>query len=450
MILGRRVAQLPRAGGGRRSLCAKDRSGSGGRTQTKEAVPLPQELREAAKILEEKPELLEGFAQRISNRTASTLFRIGDKNADGSLSKNEFLNLFSTGGRRHILRVQSSNKSLEKSPSWGQLGTLAAARAVPAVVFGFMDNVIMIVGGDLIEQNIGLVFGLSTMAAAGIGNALSDAAGVASGSAIERRAEAAGLRVPQMSEAAASASSTNAVNYGAQIGGIVLGCAIGMAPLLFMEDRNSEAYKMKQIFDKIDVDKSGYITEDELLEAFEAFGISPQQHTLNMLMREADVVNPDGKISFAEFKILVKRWQQEMGEDVEQRRQKNKQQTSGDATAHGPNADIDIAAGIKAKVEGMEGHQHELRSSPAAVGAGAPYTPQLHQTHIPHHPQHLYAYLSARELPEVLLVEQTLFALHALATLREDAAEHERLTRSLEAVKKHKEARTAGGDGGPE
>ena len=59
------------------------------------------------------------------------------------------------------------------------------------------------------------------MAAAGLGNAMSDAVGIASGSAIEGAAERAGMSAPSMSAAAAAQPITGAVNYAAQVRMIV-------------------------------------------------------------------------------------------------------------------------------------------------------------------------------------------------------------------------------------
>ena len=48
-----------------------------------------------------------------------------------------------------------------------QLRLQMLAAAVPMVGFGFMDNLIMIQAGDLIDTYLGDVLGLSTMTAAG-------------------------------------------------------------------------------------------------------------------------------------------------------------------------------------------------------------------------------------------------------------------------------------------
>ena len=46
------------------------------------------------------------------------------------------------------------------------------------VGFGFMDNIIMIQAGDLIDQHLGVTLGISTLTAAALGNVCSDSSGV--------------------------------------------------------------------------------------------------------------------------------------------------------------------------------------------------------------------------------------------------------------------------------
>ncbi|VDP92384.1 unnamed protein product [Echinostoma caproni] len=48
------------------------------------------------------------------------------------------------------------------------------ANGLPFIGFGFLDNAIMIVAGEYIDLTFASLFGLSTMAAAGLGNLVSD------------------------------------------------------------------------------------------------------------------------------------------------------------------------------------------------------------------------------------------------------------------------------------
>lgn len=51
-------------------------------------------------------------------------------------------------------------------------------QGLPFVGFGFLDNFLMIIMGDWIEGSIGVYFCLSTMAAAALGNTISDVLGL--------------------------------------------------------------------------------------------------------------------------------------------------------------------------------------------------------------------------------------------------------------------------------
>ena len=55
------------------------------------------------------------------------------------------------------------------------------------IIFGIIDNGVMVVSGSAIEQALGTTFGLSTMASAGLGNTLSDIVGIVAGRHIEKK-----------------------------------------------------------------------------------------------------------------------------------------------------------------------------------------------------------------------------------------------------------------------
>ena len=106
------------------------------------------------------------------------------------------------------------------------LGTM-----IPYVAFGFMDNFIMIVAGDAIDGALSVKLGLSTLAAAGLGNMLSDIVGVAAAGTIERQAKTLGYAEPEMSEERSEASDVASARFGGAVAGVSLGCIAGMAPL---------------------------------------------------------------------------------------------------------------------------------------------------------------------------------------------------------------------------
>lgn len=70
------------------------------------------------------------------------------------------------------------------------------------------------------------------MAAAGLGNAVSDAAGVYLGGYIETMATKLGLKDPKLTKAQAKTKKAQMVSTTAAAIGIIVGCLLGMFPLL--------------------------------------------------------------------------------------------------------------------------------------------------------------------------------------------------------------------------
>nr|XP_030122525.3 transmembrane protein 65 isoform X2 [Taeniopygia guttata] len=83
-------------------------------------------------------------------------------------------------------------------PSPGQLRHVFFHNALPFVGFGFLDNAIMIAAGTQIELSIGVVLGISTMAAAALGNLVSDLAGLGLAGYVEALASRLGLSIPDL------------------------------------------------------------------------------------------------------------------------------------------------------------------------------------------------------------------------------------------------------------
>lgn len=159
------------------------------------------------------------------SKRVDDLFKEMDTNSDGVLTKEEFRTFM----ERH--KIEPREEAGDSMPTGRLIGLVLFATAVPYVGFGFMDNFIMIVAGDLIDHKLSTSLGFSTLAAAGLGNLLSDVAGVAAAGTIERRVKAMGCAEPAMSDERASRSD---VSYARIIGamvGVSVGCVIGMAPL---------------------------------------------------------------------------------------------------------------------------------------------------------------------------------------------------------------------------
>ena len=72
---------------------------------------------------------------------------------------------------------------------------------VPFIGFGFFDNLLMILAGDLIETQIGATMHLSVMACAALGNTISDVCGIGLAGYVEVLALRCGLPVPDLPQA---------------------------------------------------------------------------------------------------------------------------------------------------------------------------------------------------------------------------------------------------------
>ncbi|XP_055902482.1 uncharacterized protein LOC129938768 isoform X2 [Eupeodes corollae] len=133
-------------------------------------------------------------------------------------------------------------KAAEKAqpPSSSDLYKIFFVNAVPFVVFGFLDNFCMIMAGDYIEQICGAFMCISTMAAAGLGNTISDILGIGTAFYVERFCAFLGLRPPDLIPIQMEMKeSRRAANLG-RILGITMGCLLGMFPLLFFNNEKVE------------------------------------------------------------------------------------------------------------------------------------------------------------------------------------------------------------------
>lgn len=116
-------------------------------------------------------------------------------------------------------------------PTTKELVLVAIANAIPFVGFGFLDNFIMIVAGDQIELMLNRRFPISTMAAAALGNTVSDVIGIGSVHYVEIFAQKIGFEAPKLTLAQLNLPRTRiAANLGRVIG-VTIGCIIGMTPI---------------------------------------------------------------------------------------------------------------------------------------------------------------------------------------------------------------------------
>mmetsp|Transcript_23174 Transcript_23174/g.42020 ORF Transcript_23174/g.42020 Transcript_23174/m.42020 type:complete len:345 (+) Transcript_23174:161-1195(+) len=119
--------------------------------------------------------------------------------------------------------------------------------AVPFIGFGFMDNTVMIQAGNAIDCSIGVVLGLSTLAAAAIGQIISSGVSVTFGGYVETMARKAGLPSAGFTSAQRQLVSVRRVAMAGNLFGVVIGAALGLVNLLLIDTDRSANLKMEAL-----------------------------------------------------------------------------------------------------------------------------------------------------------------------------------------------------------
>ncbi|VUZ47824.1 unnamed protein product [Hymenolepis diminuta] len=151
----------------------------------------------------------------------------------------ELVNSCSESERKYLCdalqKVSTGDSQLKDSPpiSFQHLRLVFLASATPFIGFGFVDNFIMIIAGEYIDLTLAAVCGFSTMAAAGIGNLISDLCGLGLVGYVERYARLFGVKSPALTESQLKSNRVRRYSNLGRMCGITLGCLIGMMPLLF-------------------------------------------------------------------------------------------------------------------------------------------------------------------------------------------------------------------------
>lgn len=137
-------------------------------------------------------------------------------------------------GRHH------NRKQRVLPPTREQLTKHFVNAMVPMIGFGFMDNLIMIQAGELIDTSIGVTFGLSTLTAAAVGQIFSDMSGVCFGGLVGAVAGKFGLPSARLSHDQLRLGKVRTVGTTGRMVGILIGCLLGMTSLLFMDLKESQ------------------------------------------------------------------------------------------------------------------------------------------------------------------------------------------------------------------
>lgn len=267
-----------------------------------------------------------GNSKAAEAKAIQSIFKRADTSGDGIISQSEYEAFFSAlstqanaagvnqntfvsimskprrGNSAASSMLASSEGAASSSITFKQYALLSFKSGLPFVAFGFVDNAIMIMAGDMIEANIGATLALSTMAAAGIGNMFSDVIGIAATDSIEQLCDKLGLPSAGLTASQICSASARAVHVLSQACGIALGCILGLFPLLFLDQ---EAKQLRQCFDEADVDGDGQLSADEITMGFHRFGLMVHPEAVYDLMAICDT-DHNGKVSFEEFRHLIK------------------------------------------------------------------------------------------------------------------------------------------------
>jgi len=118
-------------------------------------------------------------------------------------------------------------------PTMWQMRTYCLQNLVPFIGFGFFDNLIMILAGDLIDAKLGIAFGITTMAAAAVGNTISDIVGLWVSGFVEAFASAVGLPDHGLTNAQRRTVQIRVLKNCSMVVGLFIGCVAGMFPLVY-------------------------------------------------------------------------------------------------------------------------------------------------------------------------------------------------------------------------
>lgn len=234
-----------------------------------------------------------------------------DENQDGVLQRQEFSRFFSCYSRKTTSSLDGLDDDVVEPPTQRQLFYFGLNSAIPFVVFVFLDNSIMIIGGDIVDDMIGSAFKLSTLACAAVANTFADVIGISIGNTVEALTEKMGIPAANFTTAQTKLPLVRRVGMISGSFGIFVGCIMGMTPLLFIDE---DVKAMKEAFKNLDADDDGFIQAREIqkLVATLNSSIVLSDDTLQKLVASFDK-DGDGKISFAEFSDKYSSWQKELG-----------------------------------------------------------------------------------------------------------------------------------------
>lgn len=144
-------------------------------------------------------------------------------------------------GQLQDFQAQAQENQESTALTSAQIRYILVHNAIPFVGFGFLDNAIMIAAGTQIEVSIGVTLGISTMAAAALGNLISDLAGLGLAGYVEALVSKLGMQVPELTPTQADMWQTRVSSHLGKALGVSIGCLLGMFPLLFISDEEDKS-----------------------------------------------------------------------------------------------------------------------------------------------------------------------------------------------------------------
>jgi len=229
-MLGRRIFCAAAQPWARRFVPRRNASSANGSTE--------ELVDRFAAAVEKDPTVAASMYEKLSEKRQTTValaWRLGDVekefgkadiNKDGTVSVEEFKQWI------HELRWGAGD---EEKVTNKQLMNVYLRNFVPFVAFGLVDNGLMILAGDVIDAQLGSIFAMSVMAAAALGNAVSNLVGCGMKGVIEEASTALGIPDPKLSLKQLQDPQVRWVKTVSGMLGVFVGCLLGMIPLLFID-----------------------------------------------------------------------------------------------------------------------------------------------------------------------------------------------------------------------
>eukprot|EP00760_Papus_ankaliazontas_P033182 PhM_4_TR6221/c0_g1_i1/m.74797 len=253
-------------------------------TTTTKPPPATCTVEDVTRYLESSPEAVVKVLDRLEPATRRRLIVAGgalewfgkedvekelkdaDQDRDAHISPHEFNKWFKDA----VQRENGEDNSVPPIPM-KILILIAIQTGIPFIGFGFLDNCLMLVAGEMIDSTLGFYLNTSVMASAAMGNVVSGTVGMQVHGIMDRFFSRLGFGVPPLTVEQLQLRSVFLAGHFGGTFGIALGLTLGMLPLMLLPD--SEEKQAKKIFAEIDVNNDGRASVPEICHVLEKNGI---------------------------------------------------------------------------------------------------------------------------------------------------------------------------------